>query len=63
MFQLLDALLKSYDAIRLKDKGLCQVLGEGTVHHVLYLMQLERHDDIQFIQFLLLLKLLTQNII
>lgn len=57
MFQLFNPHLQSRDPIGFKHECLAEILGQDAVNHVLYLMQLEGHNDVKLVQLLLLLKL------
>ena len=59
VLQLLDALLQPHDARRLKDEGVGEVGGQDGVDDVLDLVEVQRGHDVQLVQLLLLLQLLT----
>ena len=61
MLQLLDALLQAHDAGRLEDQGVGEVGGQHGVDDVLDLVEVQRGHDVQLVQLLLLLQLLTHT--
>ena len=61
VLQLLDALLQAHDAGRLEDEGVGEVGGQDGVDDVLDLVEVQRGHDVQFVQLLLFLQLLTHT--